>query len=522
MDKFMERYGSEVKGTISGWDRIGIQGTIRWLASPHGLASYLATHHRLLKDYGDWISSLTARIRRESEALAQALGIRAVYLRSSGTDKDALAKYLAKSQGIETGPICMLSVVEPSWSPTVVRCRATRTLAIEARLRKCIWIYYYFNDPHLGFGHLRLQTWAPFGMKGCLNGRHWLERSLMDAGIRYLKQENCFRWIADPARAQELMNAQLRTNWPLLLEGLVDRYFPVVRGLFPEDPLQYYWSADASEWATDLMFRDTATLDRLFPMLARHALTVSDSASVMRYLGHIDTAAALPGRLTGEIRGDRRRRYEGLCVKHRVGRNSIKTYNKAGNVLRVETTINHPRAFKVFRKADDDTRRDPAWLPMRKGLADMERRARVSQAANERYFDALAAASTQDTFLEIVTDACRRTTHRGRPVRALNPLGPHDFHLLRFLTQGEWTLHGLRNRDLAHWLDPNADRLALPERTRLSSRASRLLGLLRAHGLIRKVPRTHRYLVTHKGARMAALITAASTIDGQTLLEKAA
>jgi len=522
MDKFMERYGSEVKGVLSGWDRLALRGTIRWLATAHGMASYLAIHHVLLKDYADWVSSLTARIRRGCAAVADALGIPQLYLHSSGTDKDALVKHLAQERGIQTGPICMLSVVEPSWSPTVVGSRKLCKLELKMRHRKCIWIYFYFNDPRLGFGHLRLQTWVPFSIKGCLNGHHWLECSLREAGIEYLKQDNCFRWIADPVRAQALMDAQLRTDWPSLLAGLVARYFPVLRGLVPDTPLHYYWSADASEWATDLMFRDTRALDRLFPLLARHALTVSDSASVLRYLGHIASDAALPGRLTGEIRGDRRRRHEGLCVKHHVGRNSIKTYNKAGNVLRVETTINDTRAFRVFRAADDDTRRAPSWLPMRKGVADLERRARVSHAANQRYLNTLAAGATNETLREIVEDACRRTTRHGRPVRALNPWSPRDFQLLRFLTQGEWALNGLRNRDLVHWLDPTTDTLAPPERARRSSHAGRLLGLLRGHGLIRKVPHTHRYLVTPKGARIAALTITASSLDAQTLMEKAA
>jgi len=522
MERFLERYGNEVKGVISGWDRIAFRGTIRWLATVRGVATYLSTHDILLKDYGHWVGSLTDRIRGGCEAVADSLGIRREYLRSSAVDKDAWARQIAKSERIETGPICMFSVVEPSWSPTVVGSRKSRMLEIEMRLRKCIWIYFYFNDAQLGFGHLRLQTWVPFGIKGNLNGRHWVERSLMDARVKYVKQDNCFRWIADPVRAQALMDTQLRSDWPSLFEGLVDRYFPIMRRVVPDGPLYYYWSVDESEWATDIMFRNTATLDRLFPMLARHALTVSDSASVMRYLGRIDADAALPPHVSGDIRGDRRRRHEGLCVKHHVGRNSIKAYNKAGNVLRTETTINHTRAFKVFRAADDDARRPPTWLPMRKGVADMERRSRVSQAANERYLDALAAGSTHQTLLETVEGACRRTQRNGRRVRALNPWSPLDFQLLRFLAQGEWTINGLRNRDLARWIDPNAHTLSPPERTRLSSRVSRLLGILRAHGLIRKVPRTHRYTVTDKGSRIAALIVAASTIDGQTLMEKAA
>ena len=68
-------------------------------------------------------------------------------------------------------------------------------------------------------------------------------------------------------------------------------------------------------------------------------------------------------------------------------------YNKAGNVLRVETTINQTREFKVYRCAHDDPSQPATWQKMRKGVSDLNRRAQISQASNERYLDHLAAAA---------------------------------------------------------------------------------------------------------------------------------
>jgi hypothetical protein len=286
--------------------------------------------------------------------------------------------------------------------------------------------------------------------------------------------------------------------------------------------LDYYWSADETEWATDIMFGNTQDLDRLFPMLARHGLIVSDSANVMRYLGKIAPGADLPARVAGDVRGDRRRRHEGICVKHRAGRNSVKVYNKAGNVLRTETTINHTRAFKTFRQPNDDALRRADWLPMRKGVADLERRSRISQASNERYLDMLAACPSDATFIEIVGEVCRPVRHKGRRVRALNPSAKLDMQLLGFLAQGQWAMAGLRNRDLASWLDPGAAQLPPAERRKLTARVSRLLLILRAHGLIRKVQNTHRYYVTAKGHRVASLMISTSTVQAEELMRKAA
>lgn len=522
MRKLLERLGNEVNGVVTGWDRLALRATIRWLASAQGLATYLSTHNVLFKDFSSWAQQLTKKIRQACSDKAEQLAIRCEYLQSSGIDKEARARQVAQDDHVVSGPICMFSVVEPAWSPTVVGSKATGHLEIQVRPRRCVWIYVYFDDPEIGFGHLRLQSWLPFTIKGCINGRHWLEKSLKREGIGYIMSDNCFRWIADPLRAQQLLDEQLKVDWAKLFNRLVDEYFPVMRELFGNEPLNYYWSIDESEVATDIMLRNSATLDRLFPMLARYALVISDSASVMRYLGRIDADAALPKRVSADIRGDRRRRAEGICVKHRDGANSVKMYNKAGNVLRVETTINDPRAFKVFRQADDDPNREPGWLQMRKGVADLERRSQISRASNERYCDALAACPTDSTLLESIEVVCRPVVKSGRRVRALNPCSAPDFKLLKFLAQGEWSIKGLRNKDLAQWLEAEAEKLDKTQRKKLSGRVSRLLSILRGHGLIRKVSNTHRYMVTEKGKRIASVMTCTSAVQATDVMELAA
>jgi hypothetical protein len=37
----------------------------------------------------------------------------------------------------------------------------------------------------------RLQTWFPFNIQICLNGREWLARAMDREGLRYEKRENC-------------------------------------------------------------------------------------------------------------------------------------------------------------------------------------------------------------------------------------------------------------------------------------------------------------------------------------------
>jgi hypothetical protein len=522
MKMFLERFGKHVNGVVSGWDRLALRGTIRWLASVQGLGSYLGVHNILLKDFSGWAQSLTDTIRDSCDKLADSWAIHKQYLPSSSVDKEQLARQIATQRSISSGPICMLSVVEPSLSPTVVGCRAAKQLQVQMRPRKCVWIYFYFDDPQIGFGHMRLQTWLPFTIRGAINGRHWLERSLAGQGIDFVKERNCFRWLADPQRAQQLLDQQLTTDWAAMFGAMADRHFPVMRSLLAPRPLEYYWSCDQTELATDVMFKSTADLDRLFPMMARHGLLVSQSASVMRYLGRIQAQASLPARTSADIRSDHTRRHEGICVKHQADGNSVKTYNKAGNVLRVQTTINNTRSLKVYRAPNDQANRSAKWLRMRKGVADLQRRSAVSKASNERYLDTLAACAADLTLGQKIRKIGARAKRNRRSVRALNPCSPGDLRLFEFLAQGQWDINGLSNRDLARWIDPAADQLPPDQRKRLASRTSYALGILRAHKLIRKVPKSHKYHITKSGREIATIIMAASAAQAQKLMELAA
>lgn len=524
MQKLLELYSDMTSGAISGWDRIRFRGTIRWLASTQGINSYLGSQGMLIKDFGHWAQEITQRVRSACAGQADKLGIPMKYLDRSGVNKEALARQIAEEREIDTGDICMFSVQENCWAPEVKGNRSKKTLELKVRKRRCVFIYHYWNDPVIGFGHTRLQTWLPLSVTLCVNGRHWLERQLLAESIDYLKDGNCFPFIGDPVRAQELLDKQLCTNWPALLNPLLRRNCPVIDNLFGTSPLQYYWSADETEWATDVCFRSVADLERIYPSLLRHALVTAQSPSVLRFFGKRTTPnGKIPGSAPREILSDHRSRYEGVRIKHWVNGNSVKAYNKAGNLLRLETTINNNRDFKVFRHPDDDESRPASWQKMRKGVSDLHRRAQVSQACNDRYAEHLAAAAVNETLHQVAADVCRPVRRKKRRFRALNPWAPEDYEILRFIAAGEHTVNGFRNRDLRNHLYPettgNND---TAHRNRLSGRVTRRLAMLRAHGLIKKVPRTTRYVLTAKGQKVSAAILAASAADSQQLMEMAA
>ena len=87
----------------------------------------------------------------------------------------------------------------------------------------------------------RLQSWFPFGIQICVNGREWLSRQMDAAGMRYKRDENCFLWLEDVLEAQRLMDEQLRFQWPAELDLIARRLNPTHDEIFRQYELDYYW-----------------------------------------------------------------------------------------------------------------------------------------------------------------------------------------------------------------------------------------------------------------------------------------
>jgi len=522
VEQFLSKHASDVMGVLSGFDRLVFRGTLRMLAHRAGLMGYLWAAQVLMKDFASYAESLTRQLRDASEALARQTGRPIRYLTSAATNKEAIAREIARTDGIDQGLICILTSVEPCLTYEVVRNRENRRLNVLPRQRKCLHLYHYHIHPTFGFMHARIQTWFPFSIQICLNGREWLARQMDAAGIGYRQRENCFTWLEDPKRAQQLLDRQVQAAWPELLDTIARGLNPRHAAMFQAYPLNYYWSTYQSEWATDILFRDRRALARLYPRLIHHGLTTFFAPEVMRFLGrNIPANGNIPPRLQGEVVTDMKTRPEGVRIKHRVKQNSIKMYDKQGSVLRIETTINDPTDFKQYRKPEGKPDAPMGWHRMRKGVADVHRRTEVSQAANDRYANALASVDDTRSVGELASRLCRPVERNGRRARPLNPYGPEDARLLDVISRGEFTLNGFRNRDLRVQLfdDETASK---QEQRQHAAAVTRKLALLRTHRLIKKVHGTHRYLLTAQGRVVVTALIAARNANANSLTMLAA
>lgn len=520
MNKFIARYQEQLQGVLSGFDRLVFRGNLA-LNHESGMKGYLWANHLGLKDFGGHAEQMSKQVKEASLAVMTEAGRPVRYLNSGKQDKQAMARQIAAADGIQSGPICAFTAVELCSSYAIRGDRVTQKIRLERSYRKCLFIYQYWLHPVFGFMSARLQTWFPFPVHIYLNGRIWLARQLDQGGIGYCQRGNCFTWIQDFARAQTLLDEQLRCPWVELFEDVVRRAHPAFDQLCRHYPMSYYWTSTESEWAMDLVFRDREQLHHLYPQLVHLGMTSFSSPDVLRFMGkQVSRYGTVPGRYQAPVSSDLKVRPNGVRIKHRYGANSIKLYDKAadelGAVLRSEITINDTHLFRTYRSKIGDPDSPPRWRVMGRGLVDFQSRSEVSQKALDCYCDALAAVDDSATLHQLTARIERRVRWHGKSVRALHPFDEQDHQLLSAINRGEFAINGLRNRDLQSLLYASQAGSKAEQRRR-SAAVSRKLRILRAHGLIRKLPRTHRYRVTEEGRMILNAVLTAHRITSQRL-----
>ena len=515
MSTFLARFGTLVSFVLAGFDRLRFRGESRRLNNARGVDSYLYQEKIRYVDFRDHCKTLTERLRTESERRAQESGVPIQHLNSPNTDKEATARALAATQPCAhpLGQIALLTCVE---SCNSYRCRRNaegRSYPVKEPTR-CRHDYHYFQHPELGLCYVRMQTYFPFTVRIGLNGRQWLYQQLRKRGVEFTHQRNLLLSVQDPGLAQQLLDAQVQTDYVQLLNTLVQPIQPLWHYLHEEVHTPYYWTCEQSEWANDMLFRLREDLASWYPRWIRHAVLTLQCQDVLRFMGK----ARLPQ--ADEVKIDLAPRVEGTRVKFWVGVNSVKLYDKESQSLRPEHTINQPGKYKAFRTAENDPHGEPTWRPLRKGVADMAWRAQIGQAVNNRLLESLATVTESQTLGALLKPLGEPVLQEGkRRARALNPLTGCDGALLRLLAQGKYLVEGFRNADVREGLLGTTTDLA--ERRRQSAQVTRLLALLRAHGLIVKVPKSHRYQLSASGRRITTALHAAHESDLSRLTEAA-
>jgi hypothetical protein len=500
MEIFLEKHRDAIEGVIEGFDRLIFKGHLSSFFPQGAPGRYLSRRGVLLKEARKFFEAETARIIDHAKLAAEQAARPYIYLESahthaSGQSKESMAQEIAKRDNVTEGLVCIFSVLETCSSFAVVGNHKTHRLEVVPRKRKCLHLYWYLIHPEFGWMHVRIQTWAPYGIQIYVNGREWMSRQLSGQGVDFQRSDNKIIWLSDFDAAAKLSEKFNHIDWPTAFMPMVLMVNPLMDDLAKAGFGGYWLGIDQAEVTTDILFKSRAELEHIYKDITTAAITAFGANDVMRFLGRKPH-----GNFNGEVIIDSKKRPQGVRIKFRMKRNSIKLYDHQ-NVLRIETTLNNPAEFKILTSSENEQGQTVCrWSPMRKGVSNFWRYSQVGRAANARLIDALANAPLQGSAIEELDRLSRSQSKDGHRVAAFNPVSKENIALFKALLSGEFALNGFRNTDLQQKIFASKPKDRVEAKRRIH-RTSRLIAKLRGHRLINKVKNSRLYRLSQHGVR---------------------
>lgn len=474
-----ERYADCITTTLSCFDRVVVTGTWVDFGHAHSMAATLTARGFRLFDYTKFAEPLRDQLVATAQRVAAETGLTIDFIRRANFRKEERIKEILTQRGDHPGLVHIFSAMETcaSFQPWYDK-PAQRTL-LKPRTGKCLHYYFYFIDADFGLCYLRVPTWAPFRLQFYFNGHHWLSRQLSRRRIDHALADNAFITIENPAAAQKIADGfSVKT-----LHRVLDRYARRFCPFLSDFPGGIHWSLMQVEYATDLVFRRHDDLAPLYDGLVRTAVHAVKAEHVAMFLGR-----KLDPRYAGELGNDFDTRIQGTRIRHHMGWAAIKMYDKHGRVLRIETTANDVSFFKHHREVvHRDGTREFKLAPVRKSIYSLPDLIELLAASNRRYLEFLSALDAPDAGIREVEKLAEPVRENDRPYPGFNLFRDDDLNLFQAIVRGEFTISGLRNRNLRTLLKKSGGQV------------SRLLKRLRLHGLIKKVGRTYKYYLTRAG-----------------------
>ena len=492
--RFLTKFASLIVGTLHCFDRVIFKGHLA-MAAPSELERFVDWVLKVRRCH--FIKVLAPQFSERLVEHAQRFAAKAgrTYLYRTGSfKKEQWAEQLIREQRIESGLVGVLCTQETCNSFTLVPGEHRPRFISKPRQQRVL--YYYFLDPQLGLIHVRLQTWAPFTLQVYANGHDWLAQQLVRLGMGFVQKHNAFTQIDDFAQAQRQADRFAKLDWPKIL----NRYAHQVNPLLRKELACYKvrWVVDQAEFATDLLFKSPAALTGLYQKLLQFATVTFTPKDILGFLGR-KWDRRFDGDVQTEVKTDR---LLGTRIKHRMTKNWLKMYDKFGLILRVETIINRPKEFSVYRtRYHRDGKVSQGYFPMNKDTGSLIHYQEQALACNRRYLDALAVVDDPAPAYQQLRQLTEPKVVAGRSSAGFNPARRDDVRLFAAVLDGDHIARGFRNKDIrAVVFGPDAK-----PASRQSAAVGRLVKRLHARHLVAKIPRTRRWRVTEAGRQLLSL-----------------
>jgi len=471
---------------VEGIDRMYLNAVVPILQTEGGISWFF----RECRGYSFASSALMAPMTQAFvealEDFARSEKLDVVTFEKKQRKDDVAAEYRARFRG-EEGLLFVGKAQEKASVFRTERRRNPQTGASYAWLYRSTAMvnqyYIYALDRDFGPFFLKFCSYFPYNAKLCINGHEYAKRQLERRGIRYEALDNGILSCDDPAALQKIC-AELS---PSQIDTLLRKWLRRVPHPFTAKDrardVRYDLSILQAEFSLTQVLDQPVTGRVFFEEVIRENLDIGRPDQVQLIFDRRIVRKgphATPGRFRTRVITEGV--YPSLHVDYKATR--IKQYHKEGRALRTETTINNTRDFAIGKRLHNLPALRGVGFTANRRLLDVQR---ISHdcSIGERGFHAIQRPR--------VVDRQRASALRFEAERVQALL--HALVIFRLLP------HGFSNADLREQLEPLLGRPITPGAVTYDLRR------LRLHGLISRVPQTHRYEVTPSGLRYALFFT---------------
>jgi hypothetical protein len=476
----INKYKKKIKGVISCYDRIVIQGTLPYFCYAEGMTSFLYANKIRIFDYPLFAKKLRDELRDNAERIAKENNLKIEFIRKNNFRKEKQIKNILKQRGAHPGIVHIFSAMEACSSYKPWHDKETHKTFLKPTSGKCLHYYFYFIDKDLGLCYIRIPTWCPFRLQFYYNGHNHLASELTRKKIKYILLENSFVAIDNFNKAQKIVTKFDISKIHKILDTSAKIYCPVIKHF----QLCYHWSIMQAEYATDIVFKCQKELKIIYDYITRTAIHTVKPKNIATFLGR-----KLHGNFQDEMGNNFNTRIEGTRIKHSMGPVSLKMYDKFSLVLRIETTVNNVSFFKHYRLVEHKNgTRSKKIAQMKKGIYSLPPLRELLMAVNRRYLEFISAIDDQSAGIKKLNKISKSIVYNNRSYKGFNFFSEKDQTIFEKIISGDFLITGFQNKTL---------RESIPEKN--TGQISRLIKRLRVHGLIKKVRNSYKYYPTKYG-----------------------
>lgn len=466
---------------ISGIDRMYLNAFVPRLQTDVGVAAFLVKHRGNRFASSVLMDPISKAFIGRLEAFARDRDLDVVSFEKGQRKDDFAAEYRKRF----VGPEGVLFIGKAQEKARVLRTQKRRNPQTGATYPWLVpstamvnQFYVYAVDEDFGPFFLKFCSYFPYNAKLCINGHEYLKRQLAKRGIKYEALDNGLLSCEEPRRAQKICDG--------LSAETIDRFFRKWLKILPH-PFDATDRTAGYRYELSMLqmeFSLTQVLDRplagrvLFEEIIRENLDLGRPDQVQLIFDR-RISRRTPGRFRTRVLTD------GVVPSLHVDykKSKIKQYHKEGRALRTETTINDTRDFAIGRM-----------------LRNLPALRKIGFDANRRLLDVQRlshdATLGEDDFRRVVLPIDVDGQHGA----ALRFDDPRVQALMASLVLFVLQLRGFSNKNLR---EPLARLLGLRPEQLSAGRMTYDLRRLRLHGLIERIPKTHRYRLTPAGLRVA-------------------